>query len=80
MAKETKIDPQAWYTLRDIVQHAMFPWLPSYWSVQKAVTEKKIASILKPVVRGKGTNVRYQFKGENILKFIKSVETGSVRL
>lgn len=80
MAKTTKINPLGWYTLQDIVQMKAFPWLPSYWSVRKAITTPKVTKVLQPVVRGKGKNVRYQFKGENIIKFIKAVETGTVRL
>ena len=82
MAKALQINPQAWYTLQDIVQHKMFPWFDSYHSVRKAVLTdtKRTSSILRTVSKGKGKNVRYKIKGENIIKFIKAVEAGSVRL
>lgn len=80
MAKTVKLDPAGWYTLQEIVQMQAFPWLSSYHSVRKAVTSKQHAKVLQPVVKGTGKNVRYQVKGENIIKFIKGVEAGSVRL
>lgn len=80
MAKTAKLDPAGWYTLQEIVNMNVFPWLPSYHSVRNALTDKKLSRVLQPVVRGSGKNVRYQVKGENIIKFIKAVETGTVRL
>ena len=81
MAKKQAIEPQRWYTLQEIVEQRMLPWIqPSYWSVRRVVLSARAKKVLRPVTMGKGTNVRYQFKGENIVKFIKAVETGEVRL
>lgn len=81
MAKPVKINPDAWYTLQDIVSDKMLPWAGSYHAVRQLVVhEMKKTHLLRPIVTGKGTNVRYKLKGENIIKFIKAVETGAVRL
>lgn len=80
--KESKIIPQRWYTLQEIVEQKMFPWLPlSYWSVRRVVlADYAQKNKLRTIAKGNGRNIRYQVKGENILTFIKAVETGSVRL
>lgn len=81
MAKAVKIEPQEWYTLQEVVEKNMMPWAGSYYSIRKLVVhEMKRSHLLRPIVTGKGTNVRYKLKGENIIKFIKAVETGAVRL
>lgn len=80
--KESKIIPQRWYTLQEIVEKKMFPWLPvSYWSVRRVVLhDRKQKNVLKAVTMGEGKNIRYQFKGANIIRFVKAVEAGNVRL
>lgn len=81
MAQQAKIDSQRWYTLQEIAEKKMFPWLQnSYWSVRRVALNSKYKKLLKPVTMGEGRNIRYQFKGANISKFIQAVETGAVRL
>lgn len=81
MTKALKINPQTWYTLQEVVEHEMFPWLNSYHSVRKTVTaDYAKKNVLRTIAKGTGKNIRYQLKGENIIKFIKLVEAGTVRL
>ncbi len=82
MTKAVKIKDNQWYTLQDIVKGQFFIWTThTTWSVRKVVaSDQKQKNILKPVITGKGTNTKYRFKGENIIKFVTAVETGKVRL
>lgn len=86
MAKLTKIEPERWYALGDIVEGkfleaVLAPWKATYPTVRKVVRDDRAgANVLHAAMRGRGTNVRYQVKGENLIKFIKGIETGAVRL
>lgn len=82
MTKAVKIQDNTWYTLQDIVRSKFFTWTThTFWSARKVVaSDQKQKNLLKPVITGKGTNTKYRFKGENIIKFVKAVETGNVRL
>jgi hypothetical protein len=78
---KAKIKSEGRYTLLDIARDGMFPWANSYWSVRNVVKlDIKGKNILKTIVVGKGTETKYHFKGENIIKFVKLVESGKVRL
>ncbi len=80
MAK-TKIKSEETYTLLDIVRSKMFPFARSFWSVRNLVAlDQRSGNILKPLIVGTGRGTKYHFKGENIIKFIKAVDTGKVRL
>ena len=82
-AKQTRtLKPDEWYTLSDLVNMNMFPFcgtdIRRYRSAVKA--DKMGADILRTVIRGHGMGMRYTFKGENVLKFIRGVESGKVKL
>jgi hypothetical protein len=78
---ESTLKPSQWYSLKDIVQYRLFPWYSSFEYVRKVVKKDyQNRNILKAVITGEGTNRKYQIKGENIIKFIKSVENGKVTL
>lgn len=79
--KTTKIDPDGWYTMQDIVRDKMFPWASSFWSVRNLVAlDGRNKRILKTNIKGTGRATKYHFKGENIIKFISEFESGKVRL
>lgn len=79
--KKQIIKPEESYTLQDIVTMKMFPWASSFWSVRNFVKlDSQKTNILKPLIVGKGRATKYHFKGSNIIKFIKAVEDGKVRL
>ena len=79
--KKEKISRESWYTLQDIVKGKMFPWAHSFWSVRNVVKlDKEKNNILKATITGTGRGTKYHFQGENIIKFIKLVESGKVRL
>lgn len=79
MSRATKIDPQRWYTLQEIVEQKMIPWASSYWSIRNLVTaDLKSKKLLGTVTMGSGTNVRYQIKGSSIIKFIEKVAAGKI--
>jgi len=81
MTNKTKINPQDYYTLQDIVREKMFPWATSFWSARKFVAlDKEKSNILKANITGDGRAKKYHFKGENILKFIKEFESGKIKL
>lgn len=80
--KKNRIDPDAWYTLSDLVKDEVFTFcgtdIRRYRSAVKA--DKKGADILKTVIRGTGMGLRYTFKGVNVINFIQAVESGKVNL
>jgi hypothetical protein len=81
MPKTIKIDPKGYYTLQDIVRGDFFPWARSFWSVRNAVAlDSQGKNVLKALIQGEGRAKKYHFKGENIIRFVKAVEAGKVRL
>jgi len=81
MKKLATIKADEWYTMQDIVSGKFFAWANTFWSVRKVVaSDLKNKNILKAIITGKGRATKYQFKGENILKFINGVESGKIRL
>lgn len=80
--KETRIDPDRWYTLTDLVAENLFPWcgedIRRYRGMVQA--DQKGDNHLKAVVIGKGFSTRYQIKGKNIIQFIAQFEEGKVNL
>lgn len=74
--------PGEWYSLQMVVTNRMFGWCPSsFWSVRNTVEmDARCKNILKPVITGTGRATKYQFKGENIIKFVKLIEAGTYRL
>lgn len=76
-----KIEPKEWYSLQDIVTQKMMPWSSSFKAVRKIVTrDKENSDILRAQITGDGRATKYQIQGENIIKFIKSVEAGIAQL
>lgn len=77
MKPKSKIDPQAWYTLQDIVKGRMFPWATSFWKVRNVVAlDRRSRNVLKAHITGTGRATKYHFEGANIQKFIDGyVET-----
>ena len=75
------IKASEWYTLKDIATREMFPWCKSYYrSIRNLVDlDKKNQNILKGTTIGLGTQKRYHFKGENIIKFINLFEAGKIQ-
>lgn len=72
---QTKINPESWYNLNDIFRFKMFPWAKSFSSVRKFVDQDRLGTnLLKVNIIGDGKGKKYHFKGENIIKFIKSFE------
>lgn len=81
MTKVIKVNPQGWYSLQDIVTGRMFPWVSSFGSVRNIVAQdRKKKNLLRANINGTGRATKYHFKGEHIIKFVKAVEAGTVRL
>lgn len=77
MAKK-KIETETWYSLLELVDVGAFPWIGKDVRVYKQaiVKDLKGKNHLKTIVSGTGKGTRYRFKGENVIKFIKLVESG----
>lgn len=83
MTKElkSKIEANEWYTMQDLVKGRVFPWATSFWAVRNLVAlDSRKKKVLAPVVTGTGRGTKYHFKGSNIIKFVKLIEDGKVRL
>ena len=78
--KTAPIVPSEYYTLADIVARRLF-YYTSFSRVRDIIEKDKASNnILNPIVNGKGRGKKYLFKGENIIKFVKGIETGMVNL
>ena len=78
--KNKGIEPNEYYTLADIVSAKIF-YYTSFSKVRTIVQQDgKTNNVLKPIINGRGRGKKYLFKGENIIKFVKGIETGMVNL
>lgn len=77
-----KLDPHQWYTLTDLVNERVFPWIgKDIRSYRRFVAnDRRNGNHLKPVIIGDGRLKRYSFKGQHIIRFIEKMETGSVTI
>lgn len=82
MTKATKIKPDEWYSLQDIVSKKMFTFCaPSFWSVRNVVAlDRRNENVLQAVITGTGRATKYRFKGEHIIRFNGLVESGQAKL
>ena len=81
MISKNKINIEKWYSLTELADGSVFPWLGSdIRRYRKFVAlDKKGNNHLKGMITGIGKTRRYSFKGSNILTFIKLVEDGKVK-
>lgn len=74
-----RIEPEKWYSLTDMVQGNVFPWISSdIRNYRRVINIKKHKSILKGHVEGEGAQKRYYFKGEHIIAFRDMIEQGKI--
>lgn len=66
------IEPNAWYTIREIVSMRVAPILMSDFKVKRYIA----LGILKGNTIGKKEGKRYFVKGEEIIKFLAKWEAG----
>ena len=79
MKKNKKIEPDKWYTLKEIVDQKLFYWCKSFVTYQKYIIEDKNANnFLKATITNKGRQTRYHIKGKNITKYLENVESGNI--
>ncbi len=73
-----KIDPNKWYSLTEIVQLGIFPWVKTIKGARKWVNMDKAGrNKLKSTIVGDGNLKRYHMKGRNIIEFLACVEDGT---
>lgn len=72
-----EIEAARYYSVRQLAQMGILPWRSAY-TVGRALREDKWREIFQPVSDPKKNSVRLHIKGENILKFMKMVESGEL--
>lgn len=77
MTNKPNIDPNKYYSSRQVVMMNILPWR-SPLTFNFKLTDKKWIEIFNPVVEQKKVNKRYYIKGENIIKFLKMAEEGKL--
>ena len=78
MGNINKIDPERWYSLGDLVEQRLLPWVTSYQGIRNTVAKDRAGEdLLKARVEGRKPRKKYHFKGENIIRFIKSFEAAN---
>lgn len=79
--ESTKLDPNKYYSLEELKRMEAFSWCRSAWARRKVVErDAKKDNYLKAIVSYEGRGTKYKILGANIIKFIKAVESGKVRL
>lgn len=78
MIANKKIDSERWYSLTELADGHMFPWLGCDIRRYRRFVgiDRKGKNHLKGMIMGKGKTKRYNFKGENIATFLNLVEAG----
>lgn len=65
------------YSLQNLVEMNAFPWIKSFSGYRRIVAQDRAnLNLLNPNIMGEKFGKRYWFRGENVLKFKKKVETG----
>ncbi len=79
---KTKVDPEKWYTLSDLVKQCLFPWCGNDIRRYRRViqTDLQDKNHLKTFMMGRGRTTRYRMKGASIISFIQRVEAGEIHL
>ena len=76
--KAQRIDPERWYNLSEMVDEKVFSWCKNIATYRRHIlSDRKNSNLLKAVVIGTGRQKQYRIKGENIIKFVVSVEDGT---
>lgn len=79
--RQKTLDPEAWYSLNDIVQLGLFPWVKEFRAVRNVVLKDRASrNLLKTVITGEGHGTKYRFKGKNIANFIHEFEAGKAKI
>lgn len=71
------IEPGRYYSVRALAQMGILPWRSAY-TVARALKEDKWKEIFQPMADPKKNAVRLHIRGENILKYMRMVETGEL--
>lgn len=75
---KTKIVPDKWYNLLEIVELGLFPWCKDVKTVRNWVHRDKLGkNILKANIVGSGRQARYHIQGKNIAEFVAEIEAGT---
>ena len=76
-AKNQRIDPTRWYTIKSLRDEKLIPWRKSLPGIRQLVlADKGSQNILKTAIQGRGQNTRYFIRGENLIRFLVAVENG----
>lgn len=71
---------QKYLSLKALVQSQQIPWVTSYNTIKKWVTQDmKRDNILKVLKVDTGGNTRYYIKPKNVKKYIKALKKGTIK-
>lgn len=71
------IEPGRYYSVRALAKMGILPWRSAY-TVARMMREDKWKAIFQPMADEKKSSVRLHIRGENILKYMKMVESGEL--
>ena len=75
---KTKISPERWYSLSEMVQEQLFPWCRNIATYRRYIlADRQANNFLKAFITGQGRSKKYKIKGENIIKYLVNVEDGT---
>lgn len=69
--KIIRAEPQKFYTVREIFNAGLFPWISSYQTAYRFVTSR--LDVFSPVVVQHSTRKTYRIKGLEINRFLDSL-------
>lgn len=80
MGKE-KINPKKFYSSAAIIDMQLenFPWA-SKFTFNEKLNDPRWQDVFRPFIEQHKNSKTYKVKGENIIKFLKAVEKGDVKI
>lgn len=74
-----KINKDKYYSAAQVSKMGILPWNSPY-TFNKKLNDKKWKNTFKPLVEQHTTNRTYKIQGANIIKFIKDLQNGDIKL
>jgi len=76
---KNEIKADKYYSSLAIIKMGVLPW-DSAMTFNNKLNDEKWKEIFKPMIETHKTSKSYKVKGENIIKFINSLEKGDIQL
>ena len=71
-----KINPNKYYSLRQIFKLEIFTWIKSFTTLRRLVRRdiEKDTNLFKAIIVGQGRGTRYKIKGQILIDVLEKIE------